>query len=170
MQKGIAGSLVALALALGILGLPGRPSAAYLAPSKASQVVMLNAFGTCPSSTIPLNGSVALAARIGSDGSTQLNFVVPPKQSLVLTSFWWRTADGVPNGVARVALAISNGTDIADVLESEIPVDAAGRASRRETLTPGIILKLGFVPCLHPHGGFTSVLSADALGFLVKDK
>lgn len=123
-----------------------------------------------PSHNDPIVGSVALAQRIGGDGIGQLDFVVPPKQVLVLTSFSWRTADGVPNGVARAGLTISNGTIISDVLSSESPVDAAGRASRRETLTPGIVLKPGFVPCVHPHGGFASVIEADALGFLVKDK
>jgi len=164
------GLFLALTLTCGLLALAEPSRAGELAPSKASEVVMLNAFGVCPSAPVPVSGSIALALRIRSDATSQPNFVVPPKQSLVLTSFSWRTADGTPNGSARVALAISNGTDVADVLESVATVDATGGAFRRETLTPGIVLKPGFVPCLHPHGGFANVLSGDALGFLVKDK
>ncbi len=170
MHKTLDGSLLGIALTCGLFALPGRPYAGELAPSKASQVVMLNSSGVCPSNPNPVSGSIALAVRVGSDATEQLNFVVPAKQSLVLTAFSWRTADGTPNGSARVALAISNGTDVADVLESVAPVDANGGAFGRETLTPGIVLKPGFVPCLHPHGGFANVLSGDALGFLVKDK
>ena len=170
MRNTLNGLIVGSLLTCGFVALPGISCAAELAPSKASEVVMLIASGVCPSNPIPLSGSIALTVRIRGDATSQLNFVVPPKQSLVLTSFSWRTADGTPNGSARVALAISNGTDVADVLESVAPVDAAGGAFRRETLTPGIVLKPGFVPCLHPHGGFANVLSGDALGYLVKDK
>jgi len=167
MQKGIVGSLVALALALGISA-PRRPVAADLAPSKASQVVMLNAFGTCPSSTIPLSGSVALAARIAATGvrnSTSSSRPSVARADEFLVAYRRRRAErrGTRGARHQQWHRYSRRARIRDTSGCGRPSVPARNADARDHS------EAGFVPCLI-RMGITSVLSADALGFLVKDK
>ena len=160
------------ALCLGLL-LTAWSTNAYagpLAPTKASQIVVLTAAGT-PCSADP--DATAVNLRNLPDG-TIAPFTIPAGQVLVVTGIAYSVSGGIANVAKNVSLFTAN-PPFASVLflSGLITGDTAlGRLGGGSASIPNAIVKAGIEICVQASeiNGAPANVSAVVYGFLAKDK
>ena len=160
------------ALCLGLL-LTAWSTKAYagpLAPTKASQIVVLTAAST-PCAADP--DATAVNVRNLPDGTTA-PFTIPPGQVLVVTGIAYRVSGGLANEAKNVLLFTAK-LPFASVLffSGVITGDTAlGRLGGGSASIPNAIVKAGTEICVQASeiNGAAAEVGAVVYGFLAKDK
>jgi len=153
----------------GIVSLAAPAAAVVLAPSRASQVVVLRRSGA-GTVCLPKGGGLDVDLQMAPDGSNQ-PFTQPSDQALVITGIDWAATGGTAgqNITAVIRLA---GTPITAQLafETGAVADAAG-ATIASALVPNVVVAPGLTVCAGaggPGGGSLSQLVIH--GFLTANK
>jgi len=150
-----------LALCVLACSVATQSQAGPLAPTKASQVVVLLPDGTeCP-------GDVHGYAmrKMDAGNGTAVDFVIPAGQVLVVTGYVWRKTSVLAAGSAEDVILTSDAvTGESSFLSTDRGiVSTNATAGGNVTLSPGVIVQSGMQLCL------TGGLVSRAYGFLAKD-
>jgi hypothetical protein len=163
-----------LTLTLGLvaaLGLAARADA-VLAPSKASQLVTVSAFGACPIVGFSATNSVTFANLIRSDGTSGA-FTIPPKQVFVITDVILAAAGMQANDAVLSIVAVGTpnvGSPIAGRYDSASP---GGAVTSSFVFPAGVAVKSPSLVCaemINTTQGGSVFLSAVAHGYFAPDK
>lgn len=147
---------------MAVIGASAVAQAGALAPTKASQLVSLQA-----SAPNPACGGIGspFTNRVTSEGQVATGFAVPPKQVLVLTSIQWAVF-GVDASATTFVILTANGNGSTTFFLGESQSDANGTAGGIASFSHAI--RPGTTICISSAGA-TSV-SATLHGFLAKDR
>lgn len=156
-----------VAFALGVL-VPmiamsvGSANAAALAPSKPSDVRVLELGAPCPAL-----GTFALDTRVHGDGTTS-PFSIPDKQALILDSVTW-VVNGVATlgGLCGIVLRVGTQTIWQDIVTQSNPSGSCGAT----TPLPPLVIPAGSTLCIGVSaGGSVNANVTRVHGFLTKNK
>lgn len=163
---------VAVVVAALVTMLPAAAEAANLGPTKASQLVTLLAFGSCP---IPFHSganSFLLSRMVGSDGVAK-PLVIPPKKVLVLTDATVTTASVSAGNVMVSAVSVGTAADGSVVAARYDTATTGGVATASFQFPAGVAVRSGTVACVEminfSAGGFAGATGV-AHGYFAPDK
>ena len=137
--------------------------AGVLAPSKASQSVVLRTNGVstgCGGTSL----DAAIDTQILPDGSTA-PFTIPAGHVLVLDGIAWAASAGMPGRLIGILVDINGDFTNAPWNDSAI-ADSVGDVGH-DVFIPNIPIKSGVTPCLHSGGTITRGI---VHGFLTNDR
>jgi hypothetical protein len=141
--------------------------AGVLAPTKASQVLTVNASGltSCPSGG---SSSLAFDQVVLGDLSSFPAFTIPPGQVFVVTGLEWRIIGAPAGSTTGATLRLDGNSTIGMVFFDTMNAGPDG-GSGRAVAVPNVIVKPGITICLLI-GGNGSAMSGLLHGFFARDK
>lgn len=152
--------LKAIVAAVWVTGAAALAQAGPLAPTKASQLVTLQASALDPACGV---AGKRFDTRVTSDGQFDVDFAIPPKQVLVLTGAEWAVFGANPSATNLVSLGTNGGASyFIGTAQADAGGTAGGSARFSHTIRPGTTL------CISSVG--VSDLNARLHGFLAKDR